>query len=611
MYLKIGACLFLVLAILFVYGQTRNFDFVNLDDNIYVSSNRMVQSGLTPDSIKETFSPNAAQKIGMWVPITWISFMLDMEIWDLNAGGFHLTNIIFHTVNSLLLFIILQFLTGKFWQSFFAAALFALHPLHVESVAWITERKDVLSAFFLLLTIWSYAWYADRPGIKRYSLVLLFFILGLMSKPMLVTLPVLLLLLDHWPLNRYRNFMLTSNRKYPIWPELLRLIWEKVPLFAVAACISIITINIPKQVDSLISLQTFPISARIANAIVSYIAYLIKTVLPVNLAVLYPLNMDFQYLHVAGGLLLIVVGSFLAWRSLKKYPYVTVGWFWYLISIVPVIGLFQIGIQAMADRFTYIPHIGLFILVAWGAPDLLNRWRHGTVTLAAMGTIIIAWFTYLSWAQAAVWQNSITLFQQTVRVTRDNPLAQNNLCSAYVTKGQYQDGIEHCYEALRLKPDFFEPYINLGEALIRSGRNAEAIQVYSKLIFNNPGNIHGYEYLLAILDVRKKEIAAMQEPAQKTIAQTELQEAHKRIGFFFAGLENHQNTIKHLEESLSINYEDAEAHNVLGVSLLKNGELIRAIVHFQVALNLEPDHPAARQNLQRALFIQKNKSGNM
>lgn len=365
--------LFLVMAILAVYLQVRNHDFINFDDDLYVTINPHVQAGLTLDSITWAFTSTRASN---WHPLTWLSHMLDCQIYGMNPGQHHLTNVLFHILNTLLLFFVFMRMTKDLWQSGFVAALFALHPLHVESVVWLAERKDVLSTFFWMLTLWSYVRYVERSGLNRYLPVLFFFILGLMAKPMLVTLPFVLLLLDYWPLKRFR--LGSSEDGQDCRPErfYLGFIWEKIPLFLLSAGSSVITYMVQKSSGAVSTLAVIPVHVRIANAIVSYVSYIGKMIWPHNLTILYPYLKSIIYWQVVGAGLLLAVITVVVFRMMKTKPYVAVGWFWFLGTLVPVIGLVQVGLQAMADRYTYVPLIGLFIMVAWGVPDILGKWRY-------------------------------------------------------------------------------------------------------------------------------------------------------------------------------------------------------------------------------------------
>jgi hypothetical protein len=419
-------CLFLAIAITAVYWQVGNHEFVNYDDDKYVYDNQYVKSGLTSEGIKWAFTATHASN---WHPLTWLSHMADCQIYGLNPKGHHLTSVFFHILNSILLFLIFRRMTGALWKSAFVAALFALHPLHVESVAWVAERKDVLSTFFWMLTVGSYVWYVERRGTGRYLLALLFFSLGLMAKPMLVTLPFVLLLLDYWPLGRFQvkkpdtvqrtdekppkdtkrkkkkfpkhplknavheNKIITPNYQ---WSGALPLIWEKIPFFLLVIGSSIVTFYAQQSGGAVRSFDVLPFTVRIFNAFVSYVSYIGKMLWPLNLAVLYPYFGMPAWWKVAGAFFLLAFISFIAIRTVKQHPYFAIGWLWYLGTLVPVIGLVQVGIQSMADRYTYIPLIGIFIIIVWGISDLAARWQYRRIFLAISAGCVLSALTILT-----------------------------------------------------------------------------------------------------------------------------------------------------------------------------------------------------------------------
>jgi len=537
-------CLLLILATSAVYWHVTGHDFVLLDDDIYVYENRYVQNGLTSDSMIWAFTTTHA---GFKIPLTWLSLMLDFELYGLNAGGYHLTSLLLHIANVLLVFFILKLMTGALWRSGFVAALFALHPLHVESVAWVTERKDVLSTLFWLLTIWAYLGYVERPGMKRYLLIIVSFTLGLMAKPMLVTLPFVLLLLDYWPLGRFQvghsADALKATVQAPIksgqpMSAVLSLVWEKIPLFALVAVSSVVTFLAQKSTGALGDFETLPIKIRIANGLVSYVKYLGKMIWPRSLAVFYPHpGHSLPIWKAAGAGLLLLCISILVVRGARRYPYLVVGWLWYIGTLVPVIGFVQAGSQAMADRFTYIPLIGLYIIIAWGVPEIMPRWPHRKLYLASLSTTLFLFLMVLTWKQVQNWKNSISLFEHTLEVTSNNWLCNNNLGVVLDRKGRTDEAIKHYLEALRIKPDYAEAHYNLGVALDGKGRTDEAI--------------------------------------------------------------------KHYLEALRLEPDYVEAHNNLGVAFARKGNVDVALKHFQKALQINPNFSYARDNLKKALLLQE------
>ncbi len=482
-------CLALTIITLAGFWQVQDCGFINFDDDVYVYENAYVQAGLTWDSVKAAFYSEAlVEKSGNWFPVTWLSLMLDYQIFGLHPRGFHLTNLFFHVVSTLFLFLILRRMTKTLWPSAFVACLFAIHPLHVESVAWIAERKDVLSAFFWILTMGAYGYYVEKPGFRRYVLVLLFFILGLMAKPMLVTLPFVLLLLDYWPLRRFQNGNPEDQiRGQGFYARGFSLIWEKAPLFALSILSSIITYIVQQKGGAVQSFEVLSPAVRIGNAFISYIAYIGKMIWPVDLAVYYPHPGAPAAWQVLGSaLLLMVITAFVIWRA-KKSPYLVTGWLWYLGTLVPVIGIVQVGSQAMADRYTYIPLIGLFIMAAWGIPELLKPLRHKAMFLFALSALIIAALTLMTFKQTGYWLDNITLFDHTIKVTDDNNrLAYNNRGSAHAALGNYMQAIEDYSRAIEINPEHAKSYYNRGSAYGRTGNFRQAIEDFTKTIAIDP-----------------------------------------------------------------------------------------------------------------------------
>jgi len=571
--LELLVCLLLIAATLAVYWQVRNHEFANLDDDLYVTENSYVQAGLTHEGVTWAFT-NTSQA-NLWLPLTWLSLMLDFELYGLRAGGYKITNVLFHLANTLLLFLVFKRMTGKLWRSAFVVALFALHPLHVESVAWVTERKDVLSTLFWMLTMWAYLRYVERPGIKRYLVIILTYTLGLMAKPMLVTLPFVLLLLDYWPLNRFHpvgrdvggetpNRPLTNLVKSS--PPIISLVLEKIPFIVLAAVTSAATLLAQHKGGGLQSVAFLPIKVRIANSLVSYVSYISKMVWPQPLAVLYPHpGSSLPMWQAAGAGLLLVTISVMVLRATRRYPYLMVGWLWYLGTLVPVIGLVQAGPQAMADRFTYVPLIGLFVIMAWGLPDLLARWRHRRIALSLAASAAISVMMILSWLQVQLWKNGLTLSEHTLSVTSNNWLIHNNLALVLAKQGRLEEGTNHLYEALRIKPDFAEAHNNLGLRLAKQGRLEEAINHFSEAVRIKP----------------------------------DYAEAHNSFGVALAKQGRLEEAVNHLSEAVRIKPDYAKAHNNLGIALEKQGRLEEAVNHFSEAVRIKPDYAKAHNNLRR------------
>ncbi|MEJ2430175.1 MAG: tetratricopeptide repeat protein [Deltaproteobacteria bacterium] len=579
-FLTLLVSLVLVLATCAVYLHVTGYDFALLDDNLYVYENPHVQNGLTSDSIIWAFTTTHA---GLNIPLTWLSLMLDFELYGLDAGGYHLTNLLLHLANVLLLFFVLKLMTGDLWRSGFVAALFALHPLHVESVAWVTERKDVLSTLFWMLTMWAYFRYVQGPTAKRYLLILVPLVFGLLAKPMLVTLPFVLLLLDYWPLGRFQVGQSPDGPEVTVqgsiksgqpMSSVLSLVWEKIPLFALVAVSSVVTFLAEKSGGALAHSESWPISIRIANGLLSYVKYMGKMIWPHNLAIFYPHpGHSLPMWKAAGAGFLLLCISILVVRGARRYPYLLVGWLWYIGTLVPVIGFVQVGSQAMADRFTYIPLIGLFIIIGWGVPEIVPRWPHRNLSLATLSTTVLLFLTVLTWKQVQYWQNGISLFEHTLEVTSNNWLCNYNLGTALDKQGRTDDAIKHYQEALRIKPDYAEAHNNLGIALDKQGRIDDAIKHYQETLRIEPDN----------------------------------GEAHNNLGIDLDRKGRIDDAIKHYQETLRIEPDNAEAHNNLGIDLARKGNIDAAVKHFQKALQINPNFSYAKANLRKALLLLESK----
>ena len=477
-------CLVLVIATLIVYWQLRNHSYVGYDDPYYVTGNSHVQAGLTAANIIWAFTATHASN---WHPLTWLSHMLDVQLYGVNPASHHMINVLFHIFNTLLLFFVLRRMTGDIWPSGFVAALFALHPLHVESVAWVAERKDVLSAFFWMLTLWGYTRYSEQAGVYRYLLVLLFFALGLMAKPMVVTLPFVLLLLDYWPLGRFQQAFRGGFEGYlKNKPPAYWLVLEKVPLFILAAASGIVTLQAQQSGGAVGSLVSYPLGVRISNALVSYSRYIGKMIWPEKLAVFYPHPEVLPGWQVIAAGLLIVSIICLGVRWKTRCPWFLVGWLWYLGTLVPVIGLIQVGAQAMADRYTYIPLIGLFIMVAWGMPEVISGWRFKRTAMVVAAGAIVSMLMIKTSIQVGYWQNSVVLFEHALDVTADNYLAHNNLGGVLEKQGRLNEAFRHYSEALRLHPNLSAAHNNIANILIARGKSDEAIHHYSEALRLKP-----------------------------------------------------------------------------------------------------------------------------
>ena len=557
-------CLALVAITWFVFGQTLRHDFVNFDDHVYVYENPLVVRGLSTEGIIGAFTHTHALN---WHPLTTLSHMLDCQLYGLKAGGHHLTNVILHTISVLLLFLVLKQITGALWQSAFVAALFAIHPLHVESVAWIAERKDVLSAVFFVLTLAAYARYARAPSTPRYLLVALLFACGLMSKPMLVTLPFVLLLLDYWPLGRL------EAQKSEAGSRLRRLITEKIPLFALSICSCIVTLFTQRQGPN--AIDQLPFLWRLNNTFVSYVTYIWQMLWPVRLAVFYPHPNDrLPLLEVTVAIAFLVGVSLLVIYLRRTKPYLVTGWFWYLGMLVPVIGLVQVGEQAHADRYTYLPQIGLYIMIAWSVGDLLlestSRARRALVGVAA--AIIIVSLSARARGQTSYWKNSETLWNHTLAVTSDNDVAHNNLGFVFLRRGELDKAILEFQAALDIRSRSTQTHYNLGAALIQ----------------NNMGNAFARKQLL------DEAIDHLQEAAR---LRPDYADAYFNLGTVLFQQGRIDQAIAQWQKALAIRPNDAEAHRNVASALRRQGNVQEAIAEYEQALNITPEDSVSLNNL--------------
>jgi tetratricopeptide (TPR) repeat protein len=622
-------CVVLAAVTLAVFWGARQCQFVNYDDPDYVTSNQEIQHGLTALSVRWTFQTGAASN---WHPLTWLSHLADVQLYGMDPAGHHLTSILLHAINGALLFLILRSMSGAYWRSLVVAALFALHPLRVESVVWVSERKDVLSTLFWMLTVWAYLRYAEEfkvPCSKfkvHYALALLFFVLGLMCKPMLVTLPFVLLLLDYWPLQRLQR-------------GAVRLITEKIPFFVLAAASSVVTFLVQRRGGAVTSLAGVPMGARVGNAFVSYVRYLAKIFWPARLSPLYPHPGYWSWWKIAGAALLLAAITACVLRRARPQPYLPVGWFWFVVMLAPTIGLLQVGIQSMADRYSYVASVGVFIMLVWGAYDWMGTRRCllGTAAALAVGACAI-----LTPRQVAYWRTSETLFLHAVEVTDNNYLAYNNLGFDLSNRGETERSMVYFQKSLEINSNYDEAHNNLGYALAALGRYKEATNEYIKALSLNPhlteahnnlgialgdlglsdAGIH--EYQVALKENPRHASAhnnygvalAMQGKLDDAIAQFRLavtcQEnylsAHSDLGNALAIKGDLAGAIREYEFCLKLDPKDAQAHNNLGNALFQQGKLEEAAAQYRLALNLKPENPEAHFNLGYCLAKQSRRT---
>ena len=628
-WLSFAICLLLALAVWAVFGQTLHHEFVNFDDDVYVYANPAITGGLSLHGIVRAFTHNNGPS--EWLPLTAISRMLDWQLYGANAGGHHLTNVLLHAATSILLFLVLRNMTGALWRSAFVAAVFAIHPLRVESVAWVTERKDVLSGLFFMLTLLCYAKAvtggplsqrfsaagkgpvtstaaARSPVVSRvpchrsrfYWLALLLFSLGLLSKGTLVTLPFVLLLLDYWPLQRMSRGAPFSGLDVR---RIGHLVLEKIPFLLLSAAAGVATVLSQTEAISIAHGLTFP--GRVGNALVAYAVYLGQMLYPAGLAALYPRPANGWSVWQVGLSVLVLLGiSAGVMAGWRKYPYLPVGWLWYLGMLVPVIGFVQVGEQARADRYTYLPQIGLYILVAWGVAELCGAWRWRRAVLGSAAVAMLAGLLAAAYVQTGYWKDSITLWTHTLACASESDLAHNDLGLALADQGKLTEAIQQYERALQLNPDYIEAENNLGLALATQGKLAEAIQHYERALQVKPDDIAAHYNLGNALAAQGKPAEAIQQYEQAIQLNPDYIEAQNNLGLALAAQGKLDEAIRHFERVLQLNPDDVTAHCNLGNALAAQGKLDEAIQHCERALQLKPDNVAAHCTLGNALVAQ-------
>ncbi len=580
-------CLTLTVVTIAVYYEVYSFEFINYDDYSYVFGNKNIQDGITLETVKWAFTTGY---FSYWHPLTWLSHALDQQLFGSNPAGHHITNLIFHIANTLLLFLVLKQMTGALWPSAFVAALFALHPLHIESVAWVSERKDVLSTFFWLLTLWAYVRFARWPKMSRYLLVIMFFAFALMSKPMVVTLPFVLLLLDYWPLNRLSLSKGPKRRRAGQKRSLVYLVIEKIPLFAMVIASCIVTFIFQRKAGAMPSAGDYSLFIRFANAPISYLQYIAKMVWPTRLAVFYPYpgrNISFLFAAVSAAVLLAV--TILILRFAKNRRYLVTGWFWYLGMLVPVIGLIQVGEQAMADRYTYMALTGLFIIIAWGLPDLLVSWRYKKIILAASALMIISTMSVYTHFHLRYWQNTMTLFQHALDVTGDNYISHRCMATYLRKHNRIEEAIYHSREFIRIRPDKIKMHSRLGNIFFDAGRLDEAVEEYQKFLQKKPNDPNVLNALGITLGRQDKSAEAIECFASALRIDPDFEAAHTNLGYVLATQGNLDQAAVHLSQAIRINPDSAKAHYHFAHVLVRKGKVNKAVTHFEEALRLEFD----------------------
>jgi len=629
--------LLLTAATLIAFWQVTQCGFISIDDDVYVTDNIHIHDGVTMEAIRWAFTTGYAAN---WHPLTWMSHMLDVQLFGLKPRWHHLTNLLFHVANTLLLFFIFHRMTKSPWRSAFVAALFAVHPLHVQSVAWVAERKDVLSTFFWMLTMGAYIHYVEHPRLKNYLAVLIFFALGLISKPMLVTLPFVLLLLDYWPLQRFEQKKPAqeirkeahqplsankrkgkSSRKHTVQTRmkeakppdhiyqraLIRpLLREKIPLFALAALLSIVTFIAQQKGGAVQSVKALPLGVRIANAFVSYIIYIAKTIWPANLAVYYPHPGLWPLWQILGAILLIAAVTFMVIRTAKSFPYLAVGWLWFAGTLVPVIGIVQVGGQALADRYTYVPLIGLFIMAAWGIPEFLKKWRYRKEALFASSALIIPCLLIVTCIQVGYWRNDIELYDHALKVTSRNDFIYRNRGAAYDRLGNVGKAIEDFNKAIEINPKYADAYFNRGVAYGQLGNREQAILDYNSAIEVNPKYADAYYNRgVAYGELGNREQAILDYNSVIEVNPKNAK-AYNNLGIVYDMLGNREQAILDYSSAIEVNPRYAEAYNNRGFAYTELGNYRQAIHDHNMAIEINPKYAEAYSNLGIAYGMLEN-----
>jgi protein O-mannosyl-transferase len=608
--------LLLVLTTLAAYWQIGNHGFIDWDDIVYITENGHIRNGITLEGLRWAFTTNCAAN---WHPLTWVSHMLDVQFFGLNPGWHHITSLLFHIANVLLLFFVLHRMTKAFWQSAFVAVLFALHPLHVESVAWAAERKDVLAALFWMLTLAAYGCYAENPRLKSYLAVMLFLALGLMAKPMLVTLPFVLLLLDYWPLERFRDgkaarrYRAESISTVPVrkkkgktgkqapktvieienpanggfrWALVRPLLLEKIPLLVLTILSCVATYIAQSSVGAVASVQALTPDMRLANAFVSYIVYIAKTIWPDNLAVFYPHPGSWPVWEVSGAVLILAVVTFAVIRTRKIFPFLPVGWLWFTGTLVPVIGIVQVGSQAMADRYTYIPSIGLFIMAAWGIPEALKKLRYKKQVLVASSAVCLACIFALTWIQAGYWRDSITLYDHALSITKNNYSIHNNRGLVLEHLGYHVEAMADFDRAIEIYPRFSEAYTNRGIVYKSLGNFARAVEDFTRAIEFDPKNAEAYTNRGSAHMVLGNRAQALEDYSSAIAVEPQYTPAYFNRGIFYQYSQMYPQAVEDYDKAISINPGYAKAYFNRGMIYNALGRESEAIKDIKTAARL-------------------------
>ena len=554
----------LIILIMGVYWPVQHYGFIYFDDDVYITQNSHVQSGITMDGLCWAFS---TKYFGLWNPMTWLSFMFDYQLYGFNAGGYHWTNVILHIFNAILLFFLFRNMTGALWRSAFVAALFAIHPINVESVVWISERKNVLSTFFWMTTMLCYLWYVRQPEWKRYLPVLVSFALGLMSKPMLVTMPFVLLLMDYWPLQRTEIYPPNNIAKNITKKEKISfLILEKIPLFILSALTILITMYTPGQNAEPQFLRTTDFLERTNNAIFSYVIYVKKLFWPTDLSIFYLyLNISAWRIFLCAALLILV--TIFVCRYFRRYPYVPVGWFWYLGTLVPVIGIVTIGDHTMADRYAYVPFIGLFVMIVWSMEHVSVKFAVMKKPLIFISVVVILLLVWASHQQIKKWATTEILFEDVIKKNPNNYFAYQVVGQEMAKKGENDRALNYYDLAIKANPRFWSAYNNKGLILQTMGRREEALENFQQAIQVNKFSA----------------------------------DAYYNIGLFYLEDRKLDKTIEYSLKTIQVQPDYQEAYNILGIALVEQGKINEGIIQFEKVLKINPNNKNAHRNLKIAM----------
>jgi len=623
-----------MVACLASFGRIHENGFINFDDPGFIFENRHIQAGFTLESIQWAFS---TIENNYWIPVTWLSHILDWNIYQANPAGHHLISLLLHIGAVIFLFLFLNKTTGHIWSAAFAAAFFALHPLRVESVAWASERKDVLSMFFGMATLYTYAFYAENHKASRYFLCLILFTLALMSKPMMVTLPFVLLLLDYWPLHRWQKAL--SDPLENRLKTVCKIVLEKVPFFLFAIALSLITIWAQKHEGSVASTDILPLATRTGNAIISYTGYLEKIFWPYNLAAFYPYEYSPIIWKMVISLLFLILITTLVFVYIRKLPFLFVGWAWYLGTLIPVIGVIQSGSQAMADRYSYLPSIGIGVILAWGIPLLFQQREMRQKLLVPASVLLIIIVSFLTWKQCGYWKSSTDLFSHALNVTTNNYMAHNNLGLAlayqgqnheaiqhynnalelyspraaefltnrglaYANLGQHQDAIKDYTQAIQIKPGLAAAYNNRGLSYLKLGHYQPAIQDFNQVIRLKPDYAYAYYFRELAYANLGLQLSSLEDYDKIIRLKPDYADAYNNRGIIYGKQGKHKLAVDNFNKAIRLKPDDAIAYNNRGFSYANLGDYRRAIEDYNKAIHLKPDYTETYVN--RGVIYLKN-----